>query len=71
MKKMRSLDLFSGYGGITLALNQYVRPIAYVEIEEYAQKIIANRMADGSIPRAAILGDVKNVRGSLGICDCF
>lgn len=69
MKKLRSLDLFSGYGGITLALNEYVRPIAYVEIEEYAQKIIANRMADGSIPRAAILGDVKNVKGSFGICD--
>lgn len=66
---MRALDLFSGYGGITLALENYVKPIAYVEIEEYAQKIIAYRMADGSIQRAPILGDVKNVRGELGICD--
>jgi DNA (cytosine-5)-methyltransferase 1 len=66
---MRSLDLFSGYAGITLALQDYVKPIAYVEIEDYAQKIIAYRMADRSIPRAAILGDVKNVRGELGICD--
>lgn len=66
---MKSLDLFSGYGGITLALQDYVKPIAYVEIEEYAQKIIAYRMADGSLPRATILGDVKNVRGSVGVCD--
>ena len=66
---MRSLDLFSGYAGITLALQDYVKPIAYVEIEEYAQKIIASRMADGSIPRAPILGDVKNVSGEIGDCD--
>jgi DNA (cytosine-5)-methyltransferase 1 len=66
---MRALDLFSGYAGITLALQDYVKPIAYVEIEPYAQKIIAYRMADRSIPRAPILGDVKNVRGELGICD--
>lgn len=66
---MKALDLFTGYGGITLALQGYVEPIAYVEIEEYAQKIIAYRMADGSLPRAPILADVKNIKGSLGICD--
>jgi DNA (cytosine-5)-methyltransferase 1 len=66
---VRALDLFTGYGGITLALQDYVEPIAYVEIEEYAQRIIAERMADGSLPRAPILADVKNVRGSFGICD--
>lgn len=67
--KMRSLDLFSGYGGITLALQKYVAPIAYVEIEDYAQKIIAYRMAGGSLPRAPIFADVKNIQGQLGVCD--
>lgn len=67
--KMKSLDLFTGYGGITLALKEYVEPIAYVEIEEYAQKIITSRMADGSLPRAPILGDVKNVQGEIGDCE--
>jgi DNA (cytosine-5)-methyltransferase 1 len=66
---LRSLDLFTGYGGITLALENYCQPIAYVEIEEYAQRIIAERMADGSLPRAPILADVKNVRGKSGDCD--
>lgn len=66
---MRSLDLFTGYGGITLALESYCKPIAYVEIEEYAQRIIAERMADGSLPRAPILADVKNIEGEFGCCD--
>jgi len=66
---LRSLDLFTGYGGITLALKDWCKPIAYVEIEEYCQKIIAYRMADGSLPRARIFGDVKNIRGELGCAD--
>lgn len=66
---MRSLDLFTGYGGLTLALEPWCKPIAYVEIEEYAQKIISYRMADRSLPRAPILADVKNVKGKPGDCD--
>ncbi len=69
MKKMRGLDLFTGYGGITLALKGYAKPIAYVEIEEYAQKIISYRMAEGRLPRAPILADVKNVQGQINDCD--
>lgn len=69
MSLMRALDLFTGYGGITLALEGYVRPIGYCEIEEYAQKIISYRMADGSLPRAPIFADIKNLRGSIGVCD--
>lgn len=61
--------MFSGCGGLDLAIQDLGEPIAYVEIEEYAQKIIAYRMADGSLKRAPILADVKNVRGSLGVCD--
>lgn len=66
---MRSLDLFTGYGGLTLALHEWCEPIAYVEIEEYAQRIIAERMADGSLPRAPILADVQNVQGEVRCCD--
>lgn len=67
---MRALSLFSGYGGIDLALKEHItQTIAYVEIEEYAQKIIAYRMAEGSLQRAPILADVKNIRGKPGICD--
>lgn len=63
------LSVCSGYGGLDLALEEYVKPIAYVEIEEYCQKIIAYRMAEGSLKRAPILADIKNVEGKFGICD--
>jgi len=67
---VRALSLFTGYAGIDLALSEYVSEVvAYVEIEEYCQKIIAYRMADGSIKRAPILADVKNVEGKAGDCD--
>lgn len=66
---LRSLDLFTGYGGLTLALEEWCKPIAYVEIEEYPQRIVAERMADGTLPRAPLLADVENVRGEPGVCD--
>ncbi|MFN3453458.1 MAG: DNA cytosine methyltransferase [Pseudobdellovibrio sp.] len=67
---MKALSLFTGYGGIDLALQDYITEvIAYVEIEEYAQKIIAYRMADGGLKSAPILADVKNVKGKIGDCD--
>lgn len=67
---MRALSLFTGYGGIDLALKEYITEVvAYVEIEEYAQKIIAYRMAEGSLRTAPILADVKNVKGDIGACD--
>ena len=66
---LTGLSVCTGYGGIDLALQEYVKPIAYVEIEEYAQKIIAYRMADGSLKRATLLADIKNVEGKLGVCD--
>ena len=66
---MRSLDLFTGIGGLTLALKEYCDPIAYVEKDEYAQKVIAYKMAQGLLPRAPLLAEVKNVQGSPGNCD--
>lgn len=66
---LRGLDLFTGYGGLTLALKEWIKPIAYVEIEEYCQKIIAYRMAEGNLYRAPIYSDIKNVRALPGACD--
>ena len=53
------LDLFSGYGGITLALSEWVRPIAYCEIEHYAQGILLSRMSKGQLPNAPIWDDIN------------
>jgi len=61
---LQSLDLFSGIGGISLALNEYARPIAYCEIDRYAQSVLLSRMLDGSIETAPILRDITRIDGT-------
>lgn len=62
---MRGLDLFSGIGGITKALDGYVRPVAYCEIEPYARGVLLSRMHSGDIPLAPIWDDVLTLRGAM------
>lgn len=59
------LDLFSGIGGITLALNGWVRPACYCEIDKYAQSVLLSRIADGQLPRAPIWDDITSLNGSM------
>lgn len=63
-EKLNAIDLFSGYGGISLALREYVNPIIYCEIEKYAQAILISRMDDESIPFAPIWNDVTTLDGT-------
>lgn len=56
-----SLDLFSGIGGITKALEGIAKPAAFCEIDNNCHAILEARMADGSIPRAPIFSDVRKV----------
>lgn len=58
---LNGLDLFTGIGGITVALEPWVRPIAYCENDRYAQCVLASRMAGGDIPCAPIWSDVKTL----------
>ena len=64
MERMNGLDLFSGIGGITLALSEWVRPITYVEIDRYGQAVLASRMADGLLHPAPIWDDVNTLHAS-------
>jgi len=69
---LNGLDLFSGIGGIALALSQWVKPVAYCEIDRYAQGILLSRMRAGQLPIAPIWDDVrslsrKNVLGQVDI----
>lgn len=63
--KLHGLDLFSGYGGITRAINKWVTPVAYCEIERYPQGILLSRMAEGKLPVAPIWDDVTTLNGNL------
>lgn len=56
---LNGLDLFSGIGGLTLALSDWVRPVAYCEIDRYAQAVLLSRMQEGKIPLAPIFDDVR------------
>lgn len=53
-----SLDLFSGIGGITHGLRGLARPVAYCEIDPFAQRVLHARMRDGSLPSAPVFPDV-------------
>lgn len=56
---LNGLDLFSGIGGISYALQQFIEPVAYCEIDKYCQSVLLSRMADGSIKRAPIWDDIQ------------
>lgn len=60
---LNGLDLFSGIGGISLALAPWVRPIAYCENDRYAQGVLLSRMEAGDIPSAPIWDDVQTLSG--------
>lgn len=61
---LNGLDLFSGIGGLTVALEPWIRPVAYCERERYAQGVLLSRMATGDIPTAPIWDDVTTLDGA-------
>ena len=51
-RKMRALDLFSGVGGLALALLPFVEHVGYCEIDAYCRRVLAARMREHALPRA-------------------
>lgn len=62
---MNGLDLFSGIGGISIALEPWVRTVAYCEREPYAQGVLLSRMECGELEQAPIWDDVVTLRGEV------
>jgi DNA (cytosine-5)-methyltransferase 1 len=60
---MNGLDLFSGIGGLTMALSPWVVPVAYCENDRFAQGVILSRIFDMSLPDAPIWDDVRTLKG--------
>jgi DNA (cytosine-5)-methyltransferase 1 len=58
---LNGLDLFSGIGGLSYALRQWITPKVYCEIEPYCQGVLLSRMEDGEIPTAPIWDDVATL----------
>lgn len=61
---LNGIDLFSGYGGITSAVSEWIRPVIYCEIEPYSQGMLLSSMDDGTIPFAPIWNDVTTLDGT-------
>lgn len=61
---LNGLSLFSGVGGLDVALSEWVRPIAYCEIDKYAQGVLLSRMATGDLRQAPIWDDITTLDGS-------
>jgi DNA (cytosine-5)-methyltransferase 1 len=60
---LNGLDLFSGIGGLSVALAEWVRPLAYCEIDPYCQGVLLNQMELQSIYRAPIWDDIRSLDG--------
>ena len=74
--RFNTISLCSGVGGLDLGLKLAVgnaRTVCYVEIESYAQKVLASRIKDGGLDAAPIWSDLKTFDGSpwRGKVDCI
>jgi len=58
---INGLDLFSGIGGLTVALDEWVKPVVYCEQERFCQAVLFDRMAGGQLPTAPIWDDVRTL----------
>ena len=56
--KLRCLDLFSGIGGISVALQPWCETVCYCEIDPYACGVLIKNMAAGNIDVTPIWSDV-------------
>lgn len=59
--RLVGLDLFSGIGGLTVALAPWVRTVAYCDNNRYAQAVLLAKMASCEIPIGPIWDDVTTL----------
>ena len=59
---MRHMDLFSGIGGMSLALRGISVPILYCDKCPDAQRVLQLRMHEGQLPQAPIYDDVRKLK---------
>jgi DNA (cytosine-5)-methyltransferase 1 len=59
--KLSCIDMFSGTGGISLALRDFVTTIQYCELNEYCQSVLVDRMREGLLDKAPIHGNIRSL----------
>ena len=58
---LHAIDLFSGIGGISLALFDVVETVLYCEWDKYCQQVLVERMSEGKLHKAPVHSDVKTL----------
>lgn len=62
---MNGLDLFSGIGGLSVALKGYIKTICYCESDRYAQSVLLSRMQSGDLDIAPIWDNVCTLNATM------
>jgi len=65
MHMLQSIDLFSGIGGMSLALHGFCTPRVYCDIEDTSRTTLANLIRRGKLPKAPIEQDVRTMQPPL------
>lgn len=60
-KKIRTLDVFSGIGGVSRALSPFCSTVMYCETDKYCQAVLTERMETGDLDRAPIHSDIRTL----------
>lgn len=58
---MECIDLFSGIGGISLALKPFVKTLLYCEVDPFCQHLLSERMENNLLEAAPIHGDIRTL----------
>lgn len=59
--KIKTLDVFTGIGGITHGLAPFCQPVMYCEVDKYCHAVLAERMASGDLERAPVHSDIRTL----------
>jgi DNA (cytosine-5)-methyltransferase 1 len=62
MRKLKTLDLFSGIGGFAYALKHVSKVVAYCEKSDDCRRVLESNMTKKLIPRAKVFNDVQTLR---------
>ncbi|RYF04891.1 MAG: DNA cytosine methyltransferase, partial [Deltaproteobacteria bacterium] len=57
-----SIDLFTGIGGLALALRSISRPLLYCDIDPACRQVLEGRMRRGQLHRAPVGEDVVHLK---------
>jgi site-specific DNA-cytosine methylase len=59
--RLTTVDVFSGIGGISVALRGIAHTMLYCERDEYCKEVLLERMEEGRLDKAPIHSDIKNL----------